>query len=142
MAATINTSTTIGSYADIFREVTSSAKQLIQSEVELIKTEVRDVSENIIKHLVQAILFGALIIVSAVPLLASAVIALGQHWDGNYALSALVIGLGLAAISGTLVYRSLQKLKETDISLPATKATWAEGTEAIQRVAGDKNEIH
>ena len=113
------------SYADVFRDVTVSAKQLIQSEVALIKVEIKDVAENVSAHIVQAIFAGALIIVSAVPLLASAIIALGNYWDGNYALSSLVIGLVCAVVAGIVGYRAFTKLKNIDISLPATKESLA-----------------
>ena len=128
-------STTTASYGDIFREVTTSAKQLIQSEVALIKTEIKDVSTTASSHIAQAITFGALLIVSAVPLLASAVIALGNYWDGNYALSALVVGLACAAVSGFFVYRAVQGLQSVDMTLPASASSLAGSAQVFERKA-------
>lgn len=149
MANPLATTSHTESYGDIFREVTSSAKQLLKSEVELIKVELKDLSTQVSSHLSQAILFGAMIIVSIVPLLASAVIALGQYWNDNYALSSLVVGLISMAASFYFGSRAIGKLTSVPV-MPASSSSLAEGAEAVQRktgqvaeaVAGDKNEIH
>lgn len=127
--------TTNVSYADAFRDVTLSAKQLIKSEVELIKFEIKDVAQNVSAQIVQAIFAGALIIVSAVPLLASATIALGNYWDGNYALSALVVGLACALVGGLVGYRAYSQLKKVDVSLPSTQAALTDSSQTVQRKA-------
>ncbi len=120
-------------YAEIFRDLTTSAKQLILNEVELVKVEVKDLSSQATAQITQAIIFGALLIVSAVPLLAAAVIALGQYWDGNYVLSALIVGLGCAVLSGIFLYRSVSKLGDAAAAMPATSQALKEGAEVVQR---------
>ncbi len=149
MATPLTSTSQTESYGNIFREVTASAKQLLKSEVELIKVELKDLSTQASNHLTQAILFGALIIVSVVPLLASAVIALGQYWNDNYALSSLVVGLVCLGTGGFFGYRAFNNLTSVKM-MPASSVAVAEGAEAVQRktgqvaeaVAGDKNEIH
>ena len=113
--------------------MTTSAKQLIQSEVELIKIELKDLTSEVTSHLTQVVLFGALVIVSVVPLLAAAVIALGDYWDGNYALSALIVGLACLAVGGIFGYRALSKLLNLDMTLPASTGSLKEGVETVQR---------
>lgn len=150
MATQYNPTTHAESYADVFREVTTSAKQLITSEIELVKVELKDLTTEATSHIAQAILFGALLIVSVIPLLAAAVIALGNYWDGNYALSSLVVGLACAVVGGIFAYRAINKLTNVDV-MPATQSSIAEGTESVKRktaqvadaVQGEKNyEIH
>ncbi len=121
------------SYAEIFRDLTSSAKQLIQSEVALIKTEAKEIASEATANVTQAILFGALIIASVVPLLASAVIALGQLWDGNYALSALVVGLGCATVGGVFFYRAIKRMGDVKVAMPAATESLKDGSESVQR---------
>jgi uncharacterized membrane protein YqjE len=133
MATELTTSPVNESYSDVFREVTTSAKQLIQSELELVKVELKDLTAQITSNLTQVVLFGALVIVSAVPLLASAVIALGDYWDGNYALSALIVGLACLAVGGIFGYRAITKLLNLDMSLPAATDSLQEGVETVQR---------
>lgn len=120
-------------YTEIFRDLTTSAKQLILNEVELIKVEAKDLTTQATANITQAILFGALLVVSAVPLLAAAVLYLGQYWDGDYALSALVVGAVCAAVSGLFLFRSIRNLSEVDAAMPATSQSLKDGAEVMQR---------
>lgn len=120
------------SYGALLREVTTSAKQLIQSEVQLIKVEMKEIVSEAGSHLTQTVLFGALVLASVVPLLAAAVIALGDYWDGNYALSSLVIGLALAVIGGVFGYRALRNLLRLNV-MPASTAALRDGADAVKR---------
>ena len=50
-----------GSVGSVFRELTSSAKNLIQSEVWLAKVELKDAARHVGRHSAEAAAFGALL---------------------------------------------------------------------------------
>lgn len=121
------------SYSSILKELGSSAKDLIQSEINLMTAELKHVGQDVARHSAQAAAFGALLALSVFPFLAFIVIGLGDLLDGQYWLSSLIVAVVCAAIGGTLAFRAYKKIKENDLQFTHSKAGLNRGLEAVQQ---------
>lgn len=101
----------------VLRDIGVSAKDLIQSEINLFKTELKDSAQKVGKHSAQVAIFGALLVLSVLPFMAFLVIGLGKMLDDRYWLSSLIVAIVFAAIGGGFAYRSFKKIKSDDVDL-------------------------
>jgi len=109
------------SYADLLREITQNAKELVASEINLVKTEARSVYKNIIGHSV-ALSIGIWLVVFGPPfLLGSAVMVLGEQLDGRYWLSALIIGFTATLLGTVSLWIAAKRIANSHTSLQVTK---------------------
>jgi hypothetical protein len=111
------------SYISVLREVGGSAKELLKSELALIKAEIEEKAQAIGRHSVKAGVFIALLAISVLPFLAFLVIGLGELLDHRYWLSSLIVAVGCATVGGTFAYSYLKQIKEKDLKLPLTRGT-------------------
>jgi uncharacterized membrane protein YqjE len=115
---------------DLLRQLGTEGAALVRSEVALAKLEMRELGRQL--AIDSAKLFAAILLaaVGGLVLAAAAVIALGNALNGQYALSALIIGVALLLIGGLLARGGLGGLKQghspekTVDSLKTTKE-WA-----------------
>lgn len=121
------------SYASVIKEIGTSAKDLLQSEIRLMTTELKHVTQLLGRHSAQAAAFGALVALSILPFLAFLVIGLGELLDGRYWLSSLIVAILCAAIGGPMAYRAFKKIKDEDIKFTHTKSGLDKGLSAIQQ---------
>jgi uncharacterized membrane protein YqjE len=105
----------------VIRDVSTSVMNLVQSEVNLLKAEIKESTQNVGRHSAQAAIFGALAMISVLPFLAFLVIGLGRLFGGNYWLSSLIVAAVCAVVGGGLAYLSYRRIKEADLSLPRTR---------------------
>lgn len=108
-------------YLDAMREVSDGAQSILSSEVELMRAELAEAAGKIRSHLTQVLVFGAVSVLGALPLLAFVVIALGNLMGGAYGLSSLIVGLVFAAIGGGFAYRGFEKIKDEDLRFDRTR---------------------
>jgi len=109
------------SYGAVLKEVVNGVKGLVESEVNLLKAELKDTTQHVGKYVAQGAVFGALLALSTLPFLAFLVIGLGRLLDGNYWLSSLIVAVVCAAVGGFMTLRVYKKIKESDMSLPRSK---------------------
>jgi len=128
------------SYSSVIRELGSSAKDLIQSEINLMTAELKHAGQDVARHSAQAAAFGALLALSIFPFLAFIVIGLGELLAGRYWLSSLIVAVVCAVIGGALAYRAYKKLKDNDLKFNHTKAGLNRGLAAVQRKSGQVKE--
>jgi len=128
------------SIGTVVKEVGSSAKNLVQSELELLKAEVKDSSRDLSKHAAETAIFGGLFVVSVLPLLAFLVIALGRGLNNRYWLSSLIVAVACAAIGGPVAYRAFKKIKNEDLTLPRTSESLGQSRESISAKIEDVKE--
>ena len=141
---------TMNSYSSVMREIGSSTKELIESEINLFLAELKVVGQNVGRHTTEVMLFGFLLAISTIPFLAFLVIGLGEWLDGRYWLSSLVVALVCALIGGPMAYRSFKKIKESDLKMPHSTAAFKKEVETVQKkfedlkttVKGDHHESH
>lgn len=111
------------SYGTVLRELGQSAKDLVQSEIRLMTTELKQAGQKVGRHSAQAAAFGGLLVLSIFPFLAFVVIGLGQLFGDNYWLSSLIVAIVCAAVGGPLAYRAYKKIKDEDLDFSATRET-------------------
>lgn len=125
------------SYAEILKEIGTSTRDLVQSEVSLITTELKDSAQKAGRHMAQAAAFGALLAISVFPLLAFVVIGLGNLLGGRYWLSSLLVGLVCAIVGGVMAYRAYKKIKEEDLKFEHTRNSLKFESDAIRNKIED-----
>jgi uncharacterized membrane protein YqjE len=119
------------SVSEVIREIGTSAKDLMKSEIDLARAEIKDSASYIGHHSSQAALFGALLAISVFPFLAFCVIGLGHLLNERYWLSSLIVAVVCAAIGGAMTYRAYNKMKQADLSLPHTRESLQKDKETI-----------
>lgn len=120
------------SYTSVIKELGTSAKDLIQSEINLMTAELKHVANHVARHSAQAAAFGALLALSIFPFLAFLVIGLGELLDDRYWLSSLIVAIICAAVGGPLALKAFKKIKEEDLKFSHTKASLNRSLEAVQ----------
>ena len=126
------------SIGEVLGEIGSSAKDLIQSEVDLARAEMRELAIHLGRTSAQTAFFGALLMMSVLPFFAFLVIGLGKALDGNYWLSSLIVSVVCAAVGGVMTYRAYQKIKQQDLTLPRTRESLQYESDAV---AGKAQEL-
>lgn len=111
------------SYGSALKEILNSSKDLIRSELVLVKEEAKAVAGKVARHSAQAALFSALLALSILPFLAFVVIGLGDLMGGRYWLSSLLVSVVCAGVGGFMAYRAFRKIAEEDLEMPATRRT-------------------
>jgi hypothetical protein len=129
--------TTDRTYIEILKELIASAKNVVQSETRLLRTEIDLHVQHAKAHTTQLVVFAALMLLSVLPFLAFLVIGLGEVLDGRYWLSSLIVALLCAGIGGAFAYRAFRKLKGQDLALPETQETVEKGVDRIQQRTKD-----
>lgn len=120
-------------YGAVMKEIGSSTKDLIQSEINLIVVELKQISQNVARHTTEVIAFGGLLALSVIPFLAFLVIGLGILLDGRYWLSSLIVSVVCALIGGPLAARAFKKIKEDDLRMPHAKTALEKEVATFQR---------
>jgi cation transport ATPase len=121
------------SYGSILKELGLSAKDVIQSEIQLASSEVRFAAKKVAEHASQAAIFGGLLAISVFPFLAFLVIGLGNLMDGRYWLSSLIVAVVCAAIGGPMALRAFRKIKEQDLAFSYTRDSLDQGLSKVQQ---------
>ncbi len=116
----------------VLRDIGVSAKDLIQSEIDLIKIELKDSAAKVGKHSAQVAMFGVLFALSIIPFMAFLVIALGEVLDDNYWLSSLIVAIVFAAVGGALAYRAYNKIKTEDVNMHHARDGWGREIDALK----------
>lgn len=128
------------SVGEVIREIGTSAKDLVKSEIDLARSEIKDSATFVGRHSAQAAMFGALLAISVFPFLAFCVIGLGHLLNDRYWLSSLIVAIVCAVIGGAMTYRAYKKMKQADLSLPHTRGSLQMEKETVVNRAQDIKE--
>ncbi len=115
----------------IIRDIVDSFRNMVRGEIHLAKAEARQSVHEVGRHLAFVIFFGVVALAGILPLTAALVIYLGNAMNGNYALSALIVGAALMVIGAFVAIRFAVRIKEMDLSLPRTRESLKSETELI-----------
>ena len=145
-------STSQQTYSSVMKEVGQSTRDLIQSEINLIMAEFKQVTHNLGKHTTQAVVYSSLLFLSVIPFLAFLVIGLGEYLDGRYWLSSLIVSIACALVGGPMAMRAFKKIKTDDLKMPHVRSSLEKEVETVQRkfqdlkttatVQGEHHESH
>ena len=119
-------------YSGVLREVVDSARDLLRSDFILLKTEVSQSLDNVVKHGAEMALFGGILAVSVLPFLAFLVIGLGNLMDGRYWLSSLIVAVVCALVGGIFAKRSYNKMKMGPMDLSHTQHSLKSEADSVQ----------
>ena len=117
----IDTLTSSASYTETIREIISSSKDLVTSEIALATAELKHVAKATSRDLIQVAIFGTMAALSLLPFIAFLVIGLGELLDDRYWLSSLIVAVVFATVGGVVAYRNVKKITEKDLDFSATK---------------------
>lgn len=124
------------SYADLLREITQNAKDLVSSEIDLIKTEAKSAFQKVASHSVGLGIGSWLLIVSPVAIFVSVVLLLGEYLNGQYWLSALIVGLSGMIVGGVLTKIAVKKISDID-AMSVTKKSLEKVSKRTKQDAQD-----
>lgn len=97
---------------DLLKQLAAQGTDLVRGEVALAKLEMRDMARDVALDSAKVAGALALAFAGALALVTAAIIGLGNLLDGQYALSALIIGVAMLAIGGILARAGLTGLKQ------------------------------
>jgi uncharacterized membrane protein YqjE len=120
------------SYSEIFGNIGSSAKDILQNDVSLVLTELKQIKNKITGESYKALIYGFVLYLSAFPLMAFAILGLGKYLDGKYWLSSFIVGSVLLFISAIGLSTTFKKVKSIDVDLKKTKAVLKKEGEVFQ----------
>lgn len=96
---------------DLLKQLASDGGDLVRSEMALAKLEMRDMARELATDSAKLGIAFTLALTGALALVAAGIIALGNALDGNYALSALIIGAVLLAIGAVMARTGMKGLR-------------------------------
>jgi hypothetical protein len=116
------------SLGELFADLARNTTTLVRQEVELAKTEMSQKAARVGKDVAFLAIGGAVLYAGFLTLLAALIIGLGQlglpWW-----LSALLVGLVVAAVGGFLIQQGLTALRRENLAPQQTIATLKEDAE-------------
>ena len=116
------------SLGELFAELARETSTLVRQEVELAKTEMSQKAVRVGRDVGFLAIGGAVLYAGFLALLAALIVGLGQlglpWW-----LSALLVGLVVAAVGGFLIQQGLAALRREDLAPRQTIATLKEDAE-------------
>lgn len=123
------------SFSAVIREVREGFGNVIKSDLDLAKVELRDTGGHVKRDGMQVAVFAVVAALGVPPFLAFLVIGLGAILGGNYWLSALLVSLVFFAVGGGMAYAGIKKLKKQDLTLPHTRRALEQEINSIKRKA-------
>ena len=110
---------------ELFAELSRETTTLVRQEVDLAKTEMSQKAARVGKDVGFLVAGGAVAYAGFLALIACVILALGQL-GVTWWLSALIVGLIVAAIGAYLVYTGMNELKTTNMMPEKTMETLKE----------------
>lgn len=115
------------SIGDLFSDLTREMTTLVKQEVSLAKTEMSRKAAKAGRDVGFLAAGGAILYAGFLALIAALIIGLGQA-GVTWWLSALIVGLIVAAVGGFLVWKGMDNLKRADLAPTQTLDTLKEDT--------------
>jgi uncharacterized membrane protein YqjE len=109
--------------ASIVREIRGGVVNMIRSDVDLAKLEIKEAGGHLKRDVTQIAIFGVVAALGVFPLMAFFVIGLGSLLGGMYWLSALIVALVFLGVGGGLAMRAVADLRKRDLGMPHTRRT-------------------
>lgn len=114
------------SLGELFAELAKDTSTLVRQEVQLAKTEMSQKAADVGKAVGMLAVGGMVIYAGVLAILAGIIILLGRALNGNYWLSALLVGVVVAIVGYVLVQRGRTTLTNANLAPTETIATLKE----------------
>ncbi len=132
VSADMNRSIQRESFGELLGELANNSAALVRDEIELAKQEMREKVSVLRSGAVTIAVGGLLGFVALLTLAAAAVAGLAHVMDT--ALAALVVGVGLAAVGGSIAFIGIGRLKRTSLKPQQTIETLEEDKEWLKQL--------
>jgi len=120
------------SFGELLGELANNSAALVRDEIELAKQEMREKVSVLRSGAVTIAVGGLLAFVALLTLTAAAVAGLAHVMDT--ALAALVVGVALAAVGGSIAFIGIGRLKRTSLKPQQTIETLEEDKEWLKQL--------
>ncbi len=110
----------------LLKQLTSDTAELLRQELELAKAEIRETGTRVAKDATKVGVAAGLAFMGGLSLTAFLVIALGRLLNGNYWLSALIVGVVAFGVGYTMVKSAIRDLSQHGIAPKQTLETLKE----------------
>ena len=114
------------SLGDLFKRLTDDTSELIRQEMTLARTEMREASATLASDAAKVGVAAGLALAGVLALGAFAVVGLGSLFGGNYWLAALIVGVVLLAVGGSMARSAVNDIKQRGLKPQQTVATLRE----------------
>lgn len=114
------------SLGELFKRLTTDMGELIRQEAALVKTEVRRASATVARDAMKVGIAAGLAFSGIIALTIFLILAIGNLFDGNYWLSALLVGVAMLAIGAVMVKSAVNDIKGGALTPDQTIATLRE----------------
>src|SRR5690242_17116164 len=131
-SADMNRSIQRESFGELLGELANNSAALVRDEIELAKQEMREKVSVLRSGAVTIAVGGLLAFVALLTLVAAAVAGLAHVMDT--ALAALVVGVVLAAVGGSIAFLGIGRLKRTSLKPQQTIETLEEDKEWLKQL--------
>jgi Putative Actinobacterial Holin-X, holin superfamily III len=120
------------SFGELLGELANNSAALVRDEIELAKQEMREKVSVLRSGAVTIAVGGLLAFVALLTLVAAAVAGLAHVMDT--ALAALIVGVALAAVGGSIAFIGIGRLKRTSLKPQQTIETLEEDKEWLKQL--------
>jgi uncharacterized integral membrane protein len=120
------------SFGELLGELANNSAALVRDEIELAKQEMREKVSVLRSGAVTIAVGGLLAFVALLTLTAAAVAGLAHVMDT--ALAALIVGVVLAAVGGSIAFMGIGRLKRTSLKPQQTIKTLEEDKEWLKQL--------
>ena len=121
------------SYLQIIAKISRTAKVVVQNDLRIMTTELKKIGSEVKGETAKIAIFGYIFMISAIPLLVFAILALGNALNGQYWLSALIIGVTLCVAGIVGMSYAYKKLTSLNFKLSKTRSALKREGEIISR---------
>jgi hypothetical protein len=126
-----NSSGSPESFRELLTQIGNTVLALIHDQIELVKKEIRENLAGVQSGILTLALSCVVGMLALLPLFAAAVVGLGFFI--GIAVSAFIIGLGLALVGGILVFAGVRRLKKANLKPKETVRSLKEGKEWLKK---------
>lgn len=114
------------------RSVTSSMNDVVRSEIQLAKAELKNSAGKLAGSGAQIGFFGGIALAGIFPFMAFLVVGLGEILGNNYWLSSLIVSVVFFVFGGGLAYRAYMRAKDVDYAIPETRRSVESEADVVQ----------
>jgi len=120
------------SFADLFRDISASAKDLMVEQGGLLKAEFNATLRDVGADLRDLVVFASFMALAVLPLMMFLIFGLGVLLGDRLWLSSLIVTVVWGGGAGLMAYRQYLLLKSKNPTLPATRRLATRGAEALK----------
>ena len=120
---------------DLIRDLGQDGVELVRQEINLAKLEIKESVSRIASGAIGAALWAGVALVGGLALTACLILLIGMALGGAYWGGALIVGAVFVLLGGLMAWRSVNKIRETDLRPEETISTLKEDRRWLGREA-------